>query len=485
MGISLRAVAARPAGRTPTDEQAAAIDVFKTGDALVLEAGAGTGKTTTLKMMAEAKPMHTGVYVAYNRAIAEDARASFPDNTRCATAHSFAFREVGRLFKHRLNGPRQTGRQSARLLGVDDALQIADKRWLRKAEVARLALDTVAAFCNSADALPGPGHIPFVNGIEDWAGVREAIVPLARKAWEDLSDPHGELRFTHDVYLKLWALGRPTLPCDFLLLDEAQDANPVIADVVLRQDAQLIAVGDQSQAIYGWRGAVDAMETWPAEHRLPLAQSFRFGPAIAEEANGWLSRLEAPLRLRGLESIASELVDLPRPRAVLCRTNMETVAVALRAMEDGRSPAIVGGTGEIRRLAEAAGDLKAGVGTDHRDLCAFGTWAEVQDYVQEDQSAADLRVLVGLVDRYGVDTMLRVANRAVEERDADLIVSTAHKAKGREWSSVRIADDFNAPAPGEDVDRSELMLTYVAVTRAKLRLDCAALQLPTGGPTRA
>ncbi|MGW8396061.1 hypothetical protein ACWGLP_05110 [Streptomyces lydicus] len=33
--------------------------------------------------------------------------------------------------------------------------------------------------------------------------------------------------------------------------------------------------------------------------QLHLTQSFRFGPALAEDANRWLSIVESPLRLQG------------------------------------------------------------------------------------------------------------------------------------------------------------------------------------------
>jgi hypothetical protein len=475
--ISLAGVAAEAAPRksTPTDEQLAAIDVFKTGDALVLEAGAGTGKTTTLRHMANATGRR-GIYVAYNRAIAQDAKASFPQSAKCATAHSYAFQAVGKQFAHRLRGGRVPAWKAAAFLGAE-ALDVGPGRNIRRNAVARAALDTVAAYCNSADREIGPQHVPWVDGVEYVHEFQQEIVRLARKAWhDDLSRRDGgQLRFTHDCYLKIWALGNPTLDGDYILLDEAQDANPVIADVVLRQDAQLIAVGDRCQAIYAWRGAVDAMSDWPAEHRLPLTQSFRFGPAVAERANVWLKLLGSELRLRGFDEIPSQVMPLSDPAAVLCRTNAEAVAQALAALSDDRRPAIVGGVEQIRAIANAAADLKNGVGTDHRDLCAFKTWAEVQDYVLEDSAAADLRVLVQLVDAYGVAKILEVTDACVDEAYASVIVSTAHKAKGREFPSVKIATDFRPPKDGEEVERSEGMLAYVAVTRAKNALDDDAL----------
>jgi hypothetical protein len=52
---------------TPTREQARIVDGFLTGQNLVIEAGAGTGKTSTLKMLAGEPRRRRGVYIAYNR----------------------------------------------------------------------------------------------------------------------------------------------------------------------------------------------------------------------------------------------------------------------------------------------------------------------------------------------------------------------------------------------------------------------------------
>jgi superfamily I DNA/RNA helicase len=54
-------------------------------------------------------------------------------------------------------------------------------------------------------------------------------------------------------------------------------------------------------------------------------------------------------------------------------------------------------------------------------------------------------------------------------------ISTAHKAKGREWDSVQIAGDFPEPSGRDDIPRADAMLAYVAVTRARKHLDPAGL----------
>ena len=354
-------------------------------------------------------------------------------------------------------------------------------------QTARLVMETVQRFCRSADRAPSGFHVPRKPGLdtpECLAVLREALPPLAAKAWDDLTSTDGQLRFDHDVYLKLWQLSGPRLPADYVLLDEAQDANPVIAAIVENQShAQLIAVGDRCQAIYGWRGAVDAMTNFPADVRLPLAQSFRFGPAVAGEANKWLGILHAGLRLRGYDRINSAVTTTSAAGTVLCRTNATAMAEAMNAMAaSGRKVAITGGGREILALAEAAITLKAGTGTSHPELFAFRTWGEVQDYAENDPGGSDLQVLVKLIDDHGPETIIDAVRRLSDERYASLIISTAHKAKGREWDSVRIAEDFREPKqdpdkPGElpKISPPEAMLAYVAVTRAKLTLDRSGL----------
>ena len=66
----------------PTDEQTAAADAFHAGDHLALQAGAGTGKTTTLALLARTT-QRRGRYLAYNRAIAQDATRPLP-RTPCS-----------------------------------------------------------------------------------------------------------------------------------------------------------------------------------------------------------------------------------------------------------------------------------------------------------------------------------------------------------------------------------------------------------------
>lgn len=470
------------AGYAPTPEQAAIIESARAGRNLVVQAGAGTGKTSTLKMVSKALDDRSGLYIAYNRATADEARASFPDTVECKTAHSLAYKAVGGQYRHRLNGPRQPSRRAAELLNMTTWLDLGTATRIAPAQLARIAIETVGRFCYSADLDIRAEHVPHQRGLDrdQHAAIAAHVVPYARKAWADIISRDGKLKFEHDHYLKIWALTNPVLPFDVVMLDECQDSNPLVARLVQSQAGQKIAVGDSAQQLYAWRGAVDALDTWPADERLYLSQSWRFGPAVAEEANKWLSLLDTPLRLSGNDALASKLAPLANPNAILCRTNGKAMVEVMAYLGAGARVALVGGGNAIKQLAYAAADLKAGKRTSHSELYVFNTWQEVQDYADE-PSGSDLRPFVELIDEHGPAAVIAATDSLTDERRADIIISTGHKAKGREWDSVKVADDFPKPEldpeTGEfdEVPAADVMLAYVSVTRARLTLDRGGL----------
>jgi hypothetical protein len=278
----------------------------------------------------------------------------------------------------------------------------------------------------------------------------------------------------------MWALHGPKLEGDYLMLDEAQDANPLVTALVLEQThMQRVAVGDSCQQLYAWRGAEDALSELPGRE-LALSQSFRFGPAVADEANVWLDLLRAPLRLSGYDRIQSRIGSLHRADAVLCRTNAGCMAAAMGLMKDGTRVALVGGGGAILAMAYAAIELKVGGTTSHPELVAFESWEQVRDYAEKDDDGADLKPMVDLIEEHGPDGVIRAVKSLADEKNAQVTVSTAHKSKGREWGTVKIGPDFYPPKKDPEtekqlVPKSLAMLAYVAVTRAREVLDCESL----------
>jgi len=477
---------AGPAGYEPTDEQQTCIDLYRTGASMVIEAGAGTGKTAVLRMLAHATPDKRIQYVAFNKSIVSDVAGSMPSNVQANTAHSLAFAAVGRAYAKRLKSGRMRSDQIARRLDIRP-LRLGD-RTLGAGYLAGYVMVGIGRYCQTADAAPGTRHLPRIDVIDDpgeWANnnrVQDAMLDALHAAWADLTRTDGTLPFRHDHYLKIWQLSRPTLAADVILFDEAQDASPVMAAVIAEQThAQVVYVGDAQQAIYEFTGAVNAIAAMKAQGlaTAQLTLSFRFGPAIADQANGILADLDADLRVRGLDTIDSTVGDAPAVDAILTRTNACAVDAILLAQERGVAAHLVGGGAEVVRFAEAAADLQAGRSTQHPELACFDSWPQVLAYVEQDEQGDELALMVRLVERYTAPVIVRALGNMPTEAAADLIVSTAHKAKGREWDRVRLASDFVRETKGDEEPAaptpSELRLRYVACTRARRHLDCTAL----------
>ncbi|GGT26538.1 DNA helicase [Streptomyces tanashiensis] len=485
---------------TPTDEQTQAADRFHAGDHMALQAGAGTGKTSTLALLAQSTHRR-GRYIAYNRAIARDAVTRFPTTVTCKTAHALAYAAIGHRYARRLDAPRRPAWQTGRDLGITKPVRI-EGHDVMPTTLSNTVLRTVSRFCHSADPTITDHHVPPLRGLDSPTArsqLATIALPYARKAWQDLQrEDDGIVRFDPDHFLKIWSLTSPRISADFLLLDEAQDTNPVVEHIfnTQRDHAQLVLVGDSAQAIYHWRGAKDVMNGFDGTH-LTLSRSFRFGPQLATEANRWLAIAGAPIRLTGTDTMPTELGPLATPDAILCRTNVGAMKHVMNHLAAGTRVALVGGGDSLRALALAARDLKDGRRTSHPELVLFPTWGTVQEYAAHDPCGRDLQPLVDLVDTHGTDAILTAVSRLTTEENAQVTISTAHKAKGREWERVQVADDFTPPKdtdqqdsqgrpiPGP-IDDSEARLAYVAVTRARRCLDRIGLSWvddhPDGNP---
>ena len=476
----------------PTAEQTAIIDAAHTGENVVVTAVAGSGKTSTLKLIGNALAPKRGLYLAFGKDIQTEAEKSFPANVECRTAHSVAYAYGMQKFPGLMRKMKRDVKpwDAPKTMGLPyNGQTFSDGEEQRNMSARALAAHvnaTITKFCHTAEREVQGWMVPreFVNNTDQGIFAR-FILPFAQKAWADITSENGKLKFSFDHYLKLWSLDCPKLNADFILFDEAQDADPAISHVVENQSVQVIMVGDASQAIYGWRGAVDALSKFQAPHRLTLTQSFRFGPAIADFANRFLNLLDAEVRVTGFDAKDSKVGPVADADAILCRTNAGVIEYAIDLLAKGKRVAIAGGVDEMVKFFKAAEKLQAIEGgargfVTHPDLAGFDTWTDVVEHANS-EDGSDIRIKVKLVQEYGVKYLLDVLSKLVDIKKAapgtyDVVISTAHKAKGLEWDSVQIAADFKAPAEdGGTLSDPELMLLYVAVTRAKLNLDATVL----------
>ncbi|EOZ4485605.1 UvrD-helicase domain-containing protein [Salmonella enterica subsp. diarizonae] len=449
-----------------TPEQAAVI--AWQGKRLVVGAFAGTGKTTTLRRFAEQNPDERMLYIAYNRAIRDEAEQKFPYHVTCKTSHQLAYAATGRFFASRL---------VSNLKVTDVARALNSKNW----RMARAVLYTLNHFICSADVQITAIHAPDEEELPDTE--RAQAVTAAQRLWLMMTARQGDFPVTHDTYLKLYQLSQPDLSSRYstLLFDEAQDANPVTSAIVLSQRCRVVLVGDRHQQIYRFRGADNAMDAPQLEHadRLWLTNSFRFGPEVANVANRLLALKGETHKVTG-KGPQDRVVDmLPRTcghRAVLHRTVCGVISTALHYSLAGKKVYWVGGMESYRvedllDLYWLSVDLpermeKDTLTQDYRDYAEYCQVAEETGDPEMKQAVYILDQFFPLPERLKTLRRQRVEN----ERDADVTVCTAHRGKGLEWDVVTLYDDFadildpDMPADKRD---DELNLLYVATTRAR------------------
>jgi F-box protein 18 (helicase) len=464
-----------------TEEQAQIVSC--NAQTIRITAFAGTGKTTTLREFAAARPGKRTLLIVFNRDAAQSIRNIMPAHVDVKTSHSLAFQAIARNWRRE------------KINRSPSPLYIRDAGIARDYEQARHIKDAINEFCFS-NALD----------IEQWARgyysgkSRElssrigesAFVFGLMKLWDILADPNS-LVGSHDVYFKLWQMSRPKLNYDVILVDEAQDTNDALLDIIsLQQHAQRVVVGDSHQAIYGFRGAKDIMSMVNGQ-RLYLTNSFRFGPEIAELATDFLSVFKSESKsLKGGASWQSRVLEPgekpPKEgkKAIICRTNAAVFSRAARACAVNNSRSL-----NVNIPDEALSDivdayyLLSGQRERVKNVLMkkFASFGEMMDYAE---SSGDLELMMRcrIVEKHQHDNIPELAQKIRELHDpnAQLTITTAHRAKGLEWDHVILEDDFMSamrgdepavPSGGNDeylLPQEEANLYYVAMTRARSTL---------------
>lgn len=460
-----------------TPEQQRIVD--STSRRLVVKAYAGTGKTTLLVAFAEANPAARILYVAYNKAIREDADARFPRNVTCKTTHQLAYAAIGKDYRHKLV-PNLRLRDIAEAVGTDRWALVQDIR------------DALHAFLISADAKIGRQHFPLPRGANSQQKSHQAVVVHhAGRVWERMCDVDcTDVGMTHDGYFKRYQLSQPDLSerYDIVLLDEAQDSNPCAEAVVIDQPrCRVVLAGDPYQGIYQFRGAQDAMRSSRLKDAtvMRVASSFRFGERISDTANALLELRGETVPLRGLNPQQDIVVPAkefllkhsPAPQVTfLARTMMGVMQTALHFSRRKRNVHLVGGEAgypfqDMEDIYWLSQGKKANVRNAQllRDFKDYRQYREVAEETKDPEMLRAIKVL-DTYPRFDSEMALLQTRLCPTPEDADIIVTTAHRAKGLEWDVVYLVDDF-PDVLDDDMEpparNAEINLLYVAATRAR------------------
>jgi hypothetical protein len=451
-------------GFRPTLEQQQVSDHLVRGDSLLVNALAGTGKTTTL-VYAAGQTKRRGLYLAFNRVIAEEANKRFGANVECMTVHALAQRSLpaamrAKLAKDFIVPAGQIEEHLVRHCGI---------RRQEAAQYRRAVVQSLAGFFRSPAEQPTIETIPSTCRI-DLEHLEPVVLDRAlQSCWGSMADPCGDLPLSHSAYLKWFFLNGNIVGFDFILVDEAQDLGPVTIGIVKNAGLQTLWVGDRHQSIYQWNGAENALATIEGLEEVYISKSFRIGEARAELVSALLADLGEYRGIQGNPKVRT-IVGRGHQPVRIVRNNLTLLAKYLQLAERNQV-FVLSGIDKIRKLVRDAECLQRGRRVRTGPLSVFESWEAVLDRAGR-RFGHPYTDFVRVIEDLGTGRALAMLDAsATSAREATIILSTVHGAKGCEFDAVSIYDDFRGrkqesglmtcmPAP---VTR----LLYVAVTRAK------------------
>jgi DNA helicase-2/ATP-dependent DNA helicase PcrA len=484
------AIVPAPREFVPSKYQLDIFDFVSTGDGnAVVEAVAGSGKTTTEEKALDYTPKDKSVvYLAFNKRIVDEAKSRMPAHCKVATTHSQAFSNVRRHYGRVTVDDRKT-------YHIIDELQ-ADAPWGQAEMIAdnAPAIRQLVSLCKNTlvDNWAGLDFLCDRFGI-DLNGSQPDIYETVLKVLHVSRTQTGTIDF--DDMLWYCATGQVNSEQhDYMFIDEAQDLNKAQLEFIKRStkpDGRIIAVGDRSQSIYGFRGAdTDAIpnliEATDAT-LLPLSICYRCPKSHVELAQSIVPQIE--WRENALDGVIGnlfedELINHVKPGDMaICRVNAPLVKPAFELIRQGVKAVIIG-----RDIGQGLVTLIAKVSKKHNADTVIQLISALYDYSEREisklmqahknQQAATLSdqvdTIIALCE--GADTIQQVKDKIAsvfKDEVQGVAFSSVHRAKGLEAERVFIIRPELMPhklavQPWQQIQESNIR--YISLTRSKSEL---------------
>jgi DNA helicase II / ATP-dependent DNA helicase PcrA len=459
-----------------TDEQLDILNAAEsTTDNLMISALAGCGKTSTLEAIESVLPRGPVLYLVFNRKNADEAAKRMLSTTTVRTFNSIGHRIWAQSQSKNLKvDPKKSGAILKSI--IDDAPKAhRDAIWSVFSEVtsgvglAKSLGYVPAGVYPNAKRLITQNH--FYNMLDEvpddlTADLIDTVLTRSIKAAYD-----GVIDYNDQVYMPALFGGIfPKYPT--VLVDEYQDLSPVNHTLLERlAKGRLIGVGDPFQNIYGFRGAkAGGMKDAAAAYRcteLPLSISFRCPSEIVRNVHWRVPHFRWLTEGGSVETPQSLHPDhIPDECTVICRNNTPLFRFAMQCLAHGRSISLAGSdigprlVGIMRKLGDESLP-KVSV------LSAIEDWLEAK-LEKESKTAEDTAGCMRVFAEHGATLGQAIAYAEhLFKQTGRMHLTTGHKAKGLEWSTVFFLDPWLVRKHPTEQDKN---LDYVISTRSRNRL---------------
>ena len=497
----------------PSIFQQAVFDFIQheTGNAIV-EAVAGSGKTTTIVKAAELiNPSSRSIFLAFNKSIAEELKTRLPRHVEARTLNSLGYGawlkyagkttidadKVKKLVRALHDGVDRQYAMTNAAEFLERSIIIRDNfralmELVRKAKVAGLA----------PQAVPGiRGLVPDTTA--SWLDLAAhynielpldtaTIIPLARTVLRRSVEQTDVIDFDDQFYMSL-IYNAPFTQFDFIFVDEAQDVSDIQREILrrsLKTRGRLVAVGDPHQSIYGFRGAnPESLNLIRKEFNcriLPLSICYRCDRLIIERAQEIVPGIQASPSAGEGEVVELGTMDekfdftvFTQTDMVVCRYTAPLIKMAYRLISKHIACKVKG-----RDIAQGLITLidKLKCQSVDRLVVKLNEWLETETRraLAKDPDAN----LDSITDKYEslsavianspfktVDALKgEIEGMFADEAKGVLLLSTVHKAKGLEADRVFILDSDSMPSRRATKAwelQQENNLIYVALTRGR------------------
>jgi DNA helicase-2/ATP-dependent DNA helicase PcrA len=450
----------------------------------IVEAVAGSGKSTTIVECLK-RVRGSSLFLAFNKAIAEELKCR---GVNARTFHSLTYSAVMRARKQ----------------------NNVESNKLRKICQENFSFDDNTMYSTFACKLVGLARQMGIG----------CLIPDTPQAWmdivvhHDIEPEHEQATLGRGMELAEWLLQASNadprvdfddllyfavkdelvLPkFDFVFVDEAQDTNSIqraILRKIMHPGTRIIAVGDPSQAIYGFRGSdSNSMNLIASEFnciKLPLTISYRCPQSVVKYARRYVDHIQAAPNAP--EGEVRELGCEWQPTMfkandlVVCRTTKPIIVLAFQMIR-ARVPVQVMGREIGQGLINLINKMKCSTLEQLEEKLSMWCVKECQKALakMEEGKADSIRdkcdAILCLIDEMPegstIFNLTSAINSLFDEGMGKTILATIHKAKGLEADHVYWLNSSQCPAKWARQDwqqQQEINLCYVAVTRAKLQL---------------
>jgi DNA helicase-2/ATP-dependent DNA helicase PcrA len=492
---------------TPSPYQAAIFNFIQhgTGNAIV-DAVAGSGKSTTLVQAAKLLPTRNALFCAFNKHIEQELKAKLGSLMQTKTIHAIGYGALAREIK--INGAPQGDKYKK--LCKPDASRLGSQARIA-AGIGNPAprdndyLDALVSLINYIQTgLVDPNNLEALQAmVEHYSidlpcdlSVLQPLVVSILKEGIRIASEQGIISFSDLLYLPyVWNLRLRKY--DFVFVDEAQDLSRAQLWLVMESlatNGRMCAVGDPRQAIYAFAGAdadsYNNIKKLTNATEFPLSVCYRCPKEVIARAQQIVPQIQAtetaPAGL--VADIADSLFNqmVKEGDLVLCRLTAPLVSKCLALIAQKKSARVKGK--DIGKMLSATVKQVSEMLT-----FKFAEFPKFLDYYCQQQieklgkrenseSAIEsmidrcesLQVCFTSFDALDIQDFCNQIEALFSDDQKGITLSTVHRAKGLEENRVFILKPDKLPLTWANQEEwqyeQEMNLLYVAITRAKQAL---------------